>query len=193
MNYLIGFFSTLNQYSNKSLTKINKFLFDTTNPNYDESTVRELFQKLFYQMNINLYGTFFSDNDQDWIYYPYYFEKYGSNFNFAFRYENGYFWVKIDKIIGLLDYFSTKELNWLKLLREHEFILVEKCKDPSENNYNGQNLSEIQFKKWIGNINLGYEDLFDRINYNVKTLFHYFKAKMNLVKKKFVQLIIFKK
>jgi hypothetical protein len=141
-----------------------------------------LFKKLFYMIHMNLYGCFFSDRECDWIYPSYSFIKYDSTFLFSLRYDNGYLWIKIDKIIGLIEYLTEKEILWLNQLKEKDFILVytgkERRNQCGSEYKSEQNSVQMEFKKWIGTLNLGYFELFDRINDNFLELIQFFSAKM---------------
>lgn len=166
-----------------------KSYFGPTNEQKEkEKQKNELEDKLLYVMHINLYGCFFSDNPCDWIYPTYSIERSGSLFLFALRYENGYLWVKVEKVGGenLEDGFMThKEINWLKSLSEKDFILVYSGtnRDKCSGGYILSEMDEVsvvqmEFKKWIGTLNVGYSDLLDRIHLNFRELVDFFGAKM---------------
>jgi hypothetical protein len=158
----------------------------------DNKKFESLLQNLYYFMHINLYGCLFSDHDCDWVYPNLSFEKENSYFVFALRYENGYLWLKIEKILGLNSGLSKNEIKWLKILNDLDFILVytgkerrDNCEEHEESTEfsSDENIVQMEFKKWVGSLDLGsldegYMKLFDQIDWNFKKLVKFFGAKM---------------
>jgi hypothetical protein len=140
--------------------------------------------KLFYVMHINLYGCFFSDHPCDWIYPSFSFERNGCLFLFAFHYENGYLWLKVEKVGGETpedEYLTKKDIEWLKKLNEKDFILVytgKIRKDKCSGHLDEMGTVQMEFKKWIGYLSVGYSELLDRIHLIFCELVDFFGAKM---------------
>ena len=73
-------------------------------------------------------------------------------------------------------------MEWLKKLRENDYILVytgkERMNECGSEYVSENNAVQMEFKKWIGTLNLGYFELFNQIHKNFIQLIRFFHARM---------------
>jgi hypothetical protein len=160
INYISGFMGFLDKYS---FARTNTFIYNSIW--YTNKDLSDLCKLLFFQIHLNLYGTFFSDKECDWI-QTYFFQWKGENFLKFFRYQDGYLWIKIEKISEEA-MISETEINHFKQLGKMDYILVYSGDYRNSSNYVDEipeKIHQIEFKKWIGTLNLGYYEILEKIN-----------------------------